>query len=245
MSTNKISRHKFNDFIDKASEILTCDSKCQEEKKRVELEQKYLESKTNLLTAPSLVETSYKNYLTFAEGENAYNEYRERELESKAKTIVEAFKNNFQEEVAKAKTLLKTYTGLLLNYTHVVEFFGTLKKENALLNLEVKNTTSDLLTNDRKTYYEDQKIDNLYFYYKILLFIYLIVCGSFLIWTSVGMFRRMGAKGEPMSKRIMVPLFILFLFVMYPYFITSIFSHIFRLYDFIVSLLPKNVYKTI
>jgi hypothetical protein len=245
MSTNNMNVKKFNDFINKATEVLTCDPKCQEEKKRVELKHKYLESKTNLLTAPSQVETSFKNYLTFAKGENAYNDYREHELEAKAETIAEAFKNNFHEEVEKAKTLLKTYTGLLLNYTHVVEFYETLKKENIVLNLEVKNTTSDLLTNDRKTYYEDQKIDNLYFYYKLLLFIYLLICGSVMIWTLTGMFRRMGQKGEPMSKKIMVPLFILFLFAVYPYFITTIFYHIFKLYELILSILPKNVYHTV
>ena len=245
MTTNNMSVEKFNDFINKATEILSCDSKCQEEKKRVELKHKYLESKTNLLTAPSQVETSFKNYLTFAKGESAYNEYREHELETKAETIAEAFKNNFHEAVEKAKTLLKTYTGLLLNYTHVVEFYETLKKENAVLNLEVKNTTSDLLTNDRKTYYEDQKIENLYFYYKVLFFIYFFVCGSFMIWSLTAMFRRMGPKGEPLSKRIMVPLLILFVFAMYPYFITTIFYYIFKLYEFILSILPKNVYNTI
>ena len=41
---------------------------------------------------------------------------------------------------------------------------------------QLKEETNDLLTNDRKTYYQDQGIDNLKFYYHyFLLFIYVIV----------------------------------------------------------------------
>lgn len=245
MSTNNMSVEKINEFISKATDILSCDSKCQEEKKRVELKGKYLESKTNLLTAPTQVESTFKNYMTFAKGETAYNEYLEQQLEAKAETIAETFKSNFYEEIEKAKTLLETYNGLLLNFVHVAEYYDSLKKENIKLNLEVKDTTSDLLTNDRKTFYEDQKIDNLYFYYKILLFVYFLVCGSFIIWSLVGMFRRMGVKGEPMSKKIMFPLIGLILFGLYPYFTTTIFYYIFKLYELIISILPKNVYTTI
>lgn len=34
-------------------------------------------------------------------------------------------------------------------------------EENKSLMKKVKNTTSDIVTNDRKTYYEDQSIDHL------------------------------------------------------------------------------------
>jgi hypothetical protein len=235
---------KFNEFINNANDILSCDPKCQEKKKRVELKHKYLESKTNLLTAPSQVETSFKNYLTFAKGESAYNDYREHELETKAETVSETFNNNFQEAVEKAKVLLKTYTGLLLNYTHVFEFYESLKKDNAVLRLEVKDTTSDLLTNDRKTFYEDQRIENLYFYYKILLFIYIIIGGFFLIMTLIGLYRRMGVKGESFLKKIFVPLLILLVYFIFPFFTTTIFYYIFTLYDIIVSMLPKKYNTT-
>ena len=245
MSTNNMSVDKFNDFINKATEVLSCDSKCQEEKKRVDLKHKYLESKTNLLTAPSQVETSYKNYLTFTKGDSAFNEYKEHQLEIKAEKTAEIFKGTFHEAIENTKTSLKTYTGLLLNFTHVVEFYESLKKENVALSLEVKDTTSDLLTNDRKTFYEDQKIDSLYFYYKILLFIYVIVCGFYVNWTLFKLYKRMGEKGEPLKNRILIPLLLLIVFSIYPFLTTTIFYYIFKLYNLLISMLPKNVYTTI
>ena len=101
--TNKIDVNKFNDFLDNANNALSCDSKCQEKKKKDELKKKYLEAKTNLLSAPNQVETTYKNYLTYTQGDTAYNEYRENELQKKAETVVIAFKTNFSDEIKKTK----------------------------------------------------------------------------------------------------------------------------------------------
>ncbi len=86
--TNNIDINQFNDFINNANSALSCDADCQDKKKRNELKKKYLEAKTNLLTAPVQLETTYKNYLTYTKGDDAYNEYQERELQEKAKTIV-------------------------------------------------------------------------------------------------------------------------------------------------------------
>ena len=55
---------RLNDFLNNANNILSCDADCQEQRKKSDLKKKYLEAKTNLLTAPIQVETSYKNYLT-------------------------------------------------------------------------------------------------------------------------------------------------------------------------------------
>jgi hypothetical protein len=172
--SNNIDVNKFNDFLDNANKVLSCDSNCQEQKKKNQLKKKYLEAKTNLITAPNQVETSYKNYLTYSKGDSAYNEYQENQLQEKAEMVITTFKSNFNDGIENAKTSYDTYSGLLLNFSHIVELYTKLVKENKLLTLEVKNKTSDVLTNDRKTYYEDQSIDNLIFYHHILMFFYVI-----------------------------------------------------------------------
>jgi membrane-associated HD superfamily phosphohydrolase len=112
--------NNFNDFLDNANNVLACDANCQERKKKEELKTKYLEAKTNLLTAPNQVDSSYKNYLTYTKGDSAYSEYKENELKQKAQTIVTTFKSNFSESIEKIKESYDTYVGLLLNFTHVV-----------------------------------------------------------------------------------------------------------------------------
>ena len=232
---NNIDVNKFNQFLDNANQVLSCDSKCQEQKKKNELKKKYLEAKTNLLTAPNQVETSYKNYLTFSKGDSAYNEYRENELQNKAQIVITTFKTNFSDGIQKTKESYDTYSGLLLNFAHIVELYTKLVKENAMLTLALKDKTSDVLTNDRKTYYEDQSIDNLNFYHKIILIIYII----FLIGFAVSIFIFPSASSKKSLLAILV------FFIIYPFICVRIFQFLYHIKDIIMGVLPKDVYTDI
>ena len=233
--SNNVDVNKFNDFLDNANKILACDSKCQEQKKKNELKKKYLEAKTNLLSAPNQVETSYKNYLTYTSGDTAYSEYQEDELQQKAKTIVSTFKSNFNDGIEKIKNSYDTYGGLLLNFSHIVELYTKLVKENKILELEVKNKSSDVLTNDRKTFYEDQSIDNLRFYHIIILIIYIICLIVFAV--SIFVFPSASSKGTLFA--------ILFIFIVYPFICVRLFKFLYNIRDIIMSVFPKDAYKDI
>lgn len=233
--SNNIDVNKFNDFLDNANKVLSCDSACQEQKKKNLLKKKYLEAKTNLITAPNQVETSYKNYLTYSKGDSAYNEYQEKQLQEKAEIVITTFKSNFNDGIESAKASYDTYSGLLLNFSHIVELYTKLVKENKLLTLEVKNKTSDVLTNDRKTYYEDQSIDNLGFYHKILMFFYIIFVIVFAV--SIFVFPSTSTKGTLIA--------ILVFFLIYPFICVRIFKFLYHIKDTIMGVLPKDVYKDI
>ena len=235
MNQNNIDVNKFNDFLDSANQTLSCDSNCQEKKKISELKKKYLESKTNLLTAPNQVEASYKNYLTYTQGDSAYNEYLDNKLAEKADNIINIFKSNFSEAIKSAGESYDTYSGLLLNFAHVVELYTKLLKENVMLELEVKNKTSDVLTNDRKTYYEDQSIESLHFYYNALMIIYII----FLLGFAVSIFMFPSTSSKPSLVAILV------FFVIYPFICIRIFKFFIEIYNKITGVLPTNVYKDI
>ena len=212
--SNNIDVNNLNTFLDNANNVLSCDADCQEKKKKTELKKKYLEAKTNLLTAPVQLETSYKNYLTYTKGDDAYNEYQEKQLHEKAKTIVTTFKTNFSDGIENAKDNYDTYSGLLLNYAHVVELYEKLIKENKKLALAVKNRTSDVITNDRKTYYEDQSIDNLSYYHNIIMLIYIIFLIGFT--ASIFLFPSASSKGSLLG--------ILVFFIIYPFICVKIFK---------------------
>jgi hypothetical protein len=235
MRRHKVDVNKFNEFLDNANQVLACDSTCQEQKKKDELKKKYLEARTNLLTAPVQLETTYKNYLTYSKGDTAYNEYRENELQQKAETIVTTFKTNFSDGIEKAKESYDTYGGLLLNFSHVVELYKKLVKENHVLELALKNKTSDVLTNDRKTYYEDQSIDSLRFYHIIILIIYLIFLIGFAV--SIFVFPSASSRGSLIA--------ILVFFIIYPFICVRIFKFLYYIKDTIMGVLPKDVYSDI
>jgi hypothetical protein len=232
---NNVDVNKFNDFLDNANQVLSCDSECQEQKKKDELKKKYLEAKTNLITAPNQVETSYKNYLIYTKGDSAYNEYRDDELQQKAEMIITTFKTTFNDGIEKIKDSYDTYSGLLLNFSHIVELYTKLVKENAFLTLQVKNKTSDVLTNDRKTYYEDQSIDNLVFYYYIIMIIYIICLIVFAV--SIFVFPSASSKGSLFG--------ILVFFIIYPFICVRIFKFLYNIKDIIMGIFPKDVYTDI
>jgi hypothetical protein len=229
---NNFDMSKFNDFVNNANAALSCDADCQAGRNQDDLKQKYLAAKTNLLTAPAQVQTTFKNYLTYSQGEDAYNQYNETELENKAKEIVKTFKTTFQEKLQDIKLLLGTYEGLLLNFTNIVDLYSKLLKENKMLALEVKNKSSDVLTNDRKTYYEDQSVENLYFYYFIMIILYIIILIVFAV--SIFIF----PSDTPRKTHIIMLAFL----IIYPFISTWLLLFVIRIYNRIIGVLPTNVY---
>jgi hypothetical protein len=150
----------------------------------------------------------------------------------RAKTIANQFLQGYKENIENTKTLLKSYTALLVNYQNVHDYFNTLNKENAYLKKKLQNMNADILTNDRKSYYEDQGIDTLNFYYSIFFYIYILILIVFLLC--------MIFKSSDFSKGKQI---IIFIFLnWYIIIAVPIFRFILGLYKKMVDLLPKNVH---
>ena len=79
-------------------------------------------------------------------------------LQEKAEEISNKFIEFFKTDSQEIKTQIETYHGLLLNFKNVVDLYLKYKTENVELVKNLKQESSDILTNERKTYYEDQKI---------------------------------------------------------------------------------------
>ena len=229
---NNFDMSKFNAFLDNANSVLSCNADCQAQQAQQDLKEKYLAAKTNLLTAPAQVKTTFKNFLIYSQGEDAYNQYTQQELQNKASEIVKTFKSTFQDSINEVKSSIQTYGGLLLNFTNIVDLYKKLLKENKMLELKVKNMSSDVLTNDRKTYYEDQSINNLYFYYFIMIIIYIIILIVFA--ASIFLF----PSQTPKKTNIII----LILLLIYPFISTPLFLFFGKIYYKIIGVLPSNVY---
>jgi hypothetical protein len=209
-----------------------CDQKCHEDK----LKKKLLDKRRNLLTAPQEVETAYKNFVVFTEGELAYTDQENMQLTEDANAIAHEIMVNFAETTTKIKVELKSYDALLLNYKNVADLYEKYLKENKMLIMKLKNNSTDIITNDRKTYYEDQGINSLNFYYYYILFtVYIIVVLSF------GAF----AIGYPSQMSYKVKIGIFILLIILPFISTQILRFIIHTLHKIYNMLPKNSYTTI
>jgi len=232
---NQFNMDKFNSFLDKATSVISCDSECQKNKSSEELKQKYLDAQLNLITAPNQVTVATKNYITYSQGEVAYNEYNEAKLTEIAKKITTTFKSSFDTQVKDLNITIDTYDGLLINFRNVVDLYTNYIKENAELKKELNETTKDIVTNDRKTYYQDQGISNLNSYYTYILVLYIITVVVYLV--SIFVF--------PTSLSTFKKIIILLFLIIYPFISTRLLSWFISLYMKFVSILPKNVHTDI
>jgi len=227
---------KFNSLIEQATEAIICDANCQKQKKKDILKQKYINAQSNLARGPLLLETARKNYIVYNKGELVYNELIETELTKKATMIATFYQENFNEESKNVLSNVKIYSGLLSNLKNVFELYLKYKEENVQLTKKLKEETNDILTNERKTYYQDQGIDNLKFYYYYFLLIVYVICVILF-----GVFNFI--YPSQMSGKIRAVILIILLIL--PFISTWILGKIVMIIYFIYGLLPTNIHKTL
>jgi len=148
---------------------------------------------------------------------------------------VDKFLNKLNGEMKKLLMLIVTYQSLLTNYFNVYELEETLARENAILKKDIVSTSSGVLTNSRKTYYEDQVIENLQYWYGWFKLIYIATLIAFII--SFIMLPR----GTPRAKYIAIFVGL----VLYPFIIDPIVLFIMAIFTKLGNLFPKNVYSNL
>jgi hypothetical protein len=227
--------NNFNSFLEQAQNTLMCDSECQKKKQIEKYEQEYLNSLTNLKTAQYKVNTSEKQYITLTQGNKGFSLYEENKLKTQGQQIVKIFMDNFNNDVQTVKNKVVTHSGLLSNYNNVYELYLNYLRENKELNKNVITKVSDIATNERKTYYEEQQIDLLDYIYKyILLIIYIIVVIAYFI----SMFFY---SSFTWIMKISILIFLIGLPFVSTWILSAIILGFYKIYD----ILPKNIYKNL
>lgn len=232
--SNQFDLNKFNSFLNNATQVISCNSECQRNKAANKLKDKYLTAKSNLHLAQPQYELAKQKYYTYVDGQSGYDEMIENELQEKADLVNEKFNENYQLEKEKIQSQLQTYDGLLINFSNIVDLYKKYKEENINLYKQLKDETNDVLTNERKTYYEDQENGylNLYYYY-FLLVIYCLIVICFLVFSII----------YPSAINFKIRIFLGLIFIILPFISTWILGNIIYLLYWLFDLLPKNVYK--
>jgi hypothetical protein len=225
---------KFNLFLQNASEKITCDKECQKKKEAEKLKQNYTNAQTNYVSAPYQVQFAEEKYVTFTEGSTAYNELNDKKLQNEAKEETKIFKENFDEMSQRIQSQIDTYSGILINFNNVFDLYTKYKNENIKLEKDLKDSTNDILTNERKTFYEDQQIDSLkFYYYYVLLIIYCICVICFFVFNFL----------FPSQSSWKVRLAAFIGLIILPFISKWLLGGIIYILYEIYNLLPKNVYK--
>jgi hypothetical protein len=234
LNNQQLNQETINNLIEKASEMTTiCGPSCQKAKVSQELEQKYLDAQTNMQLAPTNLETAKKNYYVFSKGRTEYDNINEEELQNKATQISGTIEQTFNDGVTNANTMNTLLNTALINSQHTIRLFEDLSEKNKVLELKVKETRGDIITNSRKTYYQTEALDRLKLWYKFFLIVFyiivLILCLSFVF----------AHHTLSIKKCIVISILIIF----YPFYISYIVKLICDLWKSIKKRIPKNVYN--
>ena len=223
--------NQLNSLLEKSAEAIMCGPTCQKMKTTQELEQKYLNAQTNMQTAPIQLEQSRKSYYEFKEGSGAYNTMLEEDLQKKADEIGKLITEKFNEEVQRANIMNSYLNSQIVNSKNTVELYASYTQKNSDMEKEIKRSYGDVLTSDRKSYYETQELDGLQNWHTIFIVTYYILTVVFIL----------GTLFSPNTMSVTQKIGIIFLLAIYPFIIDIIASYVGGILYKIQ--LPKNVYN--
>lgn len=140
--------------------------------------------------------------------------------------------DTFNRIITEIDFYLPDYTTQHKEYSYLFDLYTKYDDENENYNTNTNKEFTDMLKNERKTYYEDQGIDSLQSYYYWLLAVYIltvIVCViSFFIF--------------PSDWSLMKKIGMLVLLILLPFGSSYIMAVIVRLLYGAYNLMPKNAY---
>jgi hypothetical protein len=235
LQSQQINQDKINKLLEQSSEAIMCGPDCQKIKVSEELKQKYLDAETNLQTAPIKLDESKKNYYVYTEGRPYYDNMKEQELIKKANSIAKVLEDNFNNEVANASTMNNYLNTAIINSKNTTDLLKDYLNKNQSLKVKLRERRGDILTNDRKTYYETEAIDRLALWYRFYWYIYYIL-SVMLILAFI-----FSPSGLSLIAKIGVTILIIF----YPYYVDYINKWVYGEYTWVQNNIPKNVYNNL
>ena len=235
LARQKTAQNQITDLLNKSAEALACGPECQKQKISSELKQKYLDAQTLVKTAPISLETAKKSYYVYTEGRPFYDSMLEEELKQKAEQIAKLLTESFNSQLTAVNILNKYYNTALINSGYTMDYLNDYIEENTKLKDTLKTRKGDILTNDRKTFYETDALNTLKLWYKLWWYIYYILVLVFVIAIFL----------SPSQLSILKKIIIGVLLIFYPYYINYIVQFTKDLVMKIYNNLPHNVYNNL
>lgn len=222
-------------FIEQAGKILTCGPECQQIKDNNEALKAYQKAQLSLFDGPLELEDTSKTYYTLTQGEDKAQEFSEARLKDLANQIGNTYLEVFDDIVETSKSLSNLYESNLINFSNSKTLSVNVEKQNQDQTTLLTETQGKASTSDRKTFYENQELENLKYWYRIYYYIYILIVVTFLISMFV-------AKSEVPFKR---QVYILIALILWFFFGDKAIKFIIKFIKDIFGLIPENVYLTL
>lgn len=220
-------------LLNTALETITSNPAYQKQQITSELQQNLNNAQYNAQTAPLQLQNAKKYYYVYTKGRQYYNGMLEKELEGAASKITQQLTNKFNEEVQIAKTMNSYFNMNEINSENTVELYEDYVKKNTEMREIIKASRGDVLTNDRKTYYETEALNQLKTVQTVMQYIYWFLLVTFIVSIFI--------SSSNLSRKQQIGLVIFF--ILYPFVINKIVMSVYNYYtDTFIKNTDTNVY---
>lgn len=158
-----------------------------------------------------------------------------QEIAAEADSNVTTMTGNFNNQFSNIQTMNTFFNTELINSKNTQELYDIYLKKNISLDGNIKEHYNDVLTNDRKTFYEMGALEVLVNWNSFFLYMYFAIFFTFIL--GIIFSENTIPKYQSISLAIILGL--------YPFLISPIVSKISNFIQNIRDLLPKNVYTSL
>lgn len=173
----------YNQYI---SSITTCDARCQSQNRiNNKLKRIYLDAKLNAKTAPEKKDNAFEKYFVSTYGKAEYNEVLNNKYEREIKQLTDDEKIKYDIKKEKILLTLENFDKNIALNSKLNELIEINLIENNELIQKIDSINSTINTNERKTYYNSQQLNNLTTWKKYtmryLLLLYVLLFAAIII----------------------------------------------------------------
>ena len=223
-----------NSLINTATKLVMCPpgSACEKENVSAELNRQLQDAIINEQVAPLRLANAKRYYYTYTQGQSSYNGMLEKELQEKARLITKQIGDKFLEEVKNAVTMNMFFNTSQVNSENTLELYNEYVNKNAEMAEIIKSSRGDVLTNDRKTYYETEAMEKLKMWYTLIISIYWILVVTFIL--------SLFFSTSTMSRTTQIVLVVMF--ILYPFIIHKVVVYLYNLFTTTIKNTETNIY---
>jgi hypothetical protein len=228
LNMNNISA-KLNSLLPEIDSLL-CNTECQRNKTLDELKEKVQNAQASLDLAPDNLKAAQQKYLLELKGSTEYIETRKKELSSEVDKVISTYLQNFKSNLEKLNELKNIQDVLTASVETSAELGEQYGEKNRSFLSHMDEYKTNVITNDRRSFYENQNYESLIYWYWIILILYCIF--------SLFYIRRIYFSTSNNIKKGAITFCIILYPILVSFYITYFLKFIYSIYDFF----PKNIY---
>lgn len=151
---------------------LVCDTSCQNNKRSQTLKLAYDNAINDYIQSPELINQIERDFYVETKGIEYYNELLKKRNITESSNYSKNYENEFKDIVSNIVQFIEDYNSAVIYFNRIIDLYNKVNYENNELKKKLDDLHGNINTNNRKTYYEDQQIDRLAKWKKIIYILY-------------------------------------------------------------------------